>query len=189
MSEIFGNYCEVTPEESAEHMCLSFKPSSVPIKQRWRNNGLSADFLGDYLTTFFPKNNNDPASIKKQASIRDAAAYIANELLENAMKYSNENGKIPNSIDLTLMEDKLIFTEINGINTAQENNFKSFITELENNDPDKLFMQRLEESAMTDSSSGLGYLTMINDYQAVLGWKFDDINGEHKVTTQVVISI
>jgi len=189
MNEVFGEFEEIRPEQGTEHMSLAFKPSSVPLKQRWRNNGLSADFLGDYLTTFFPKKSDDPKTVKKQAVVRDAATYIANELLENAMKYSNEDGNILNSINLTLMEDRLVFTEINGITKQQEMDFKAFIDELENNDPDELFMKKLEESAMSDSSSGLGYLTMLNDYQATLGWQFDDASGEHKVTTRVVISI
>lgn len=189
MQEIFGQYKEINPEQGAEHMCLSFKPSSVPIKQRWRNNGLSADFLGDYLTTFFPKNDDEPETIKKQTVVRDAAAYIANELLENAMKYSDDNAGVPNSIDLTLMEDQLVFTEINGITRQQEEKFKEFINELANSDPDEMFMRRLEESAISDSASGLGYLTMINDYQAALGWKFDSSGNANRVITQVVIKI
>ncbi|MDH5517202.1 MAG: ATP-binding protein [Gammaproteobacteria bacterium] len=189
MSERYGCFNEIDPNNYCEHMCLSFKPSSVPIKQRWRNNGLSADFLGDYLTTFFPKDNEQPDSAKKQAIVRDAATYIANELLENAMKYCDENGNIPNSIDLTLLPDQLIFTEINGISAGQKTEFKAFIKELESSDPDELFMKRLEASAESDSASGLGYLTMINDYQAELGWQFDDINDACKVTTQVVIKI
>jgi hypothetical protein len=52
-----------------------------------------------------------------------------------------------------------------------------------------MFMRKLEESALSDTSSGLGYLTMINDYHAALGWKFDDHGDVHKVTTQVVIKI
>lgn len=189
MNEKYGDYKEINPELCAEHMCLSFKPSSVPIKQRWRNNGLSADFLGDYLTTFFPKKDGKDDSDRKQAIVRDAATYIANELLENAMKYSDEKSDIPNSIDLSLQEDQLVFTEINGITKEQEKEFKCFINELENSDPDELFMKRLEESAVSESSSGLGYLTMINDYQAKIGWQFDVSGDHHKVTTQVVINI
>lgn len=189
MSEIYGDYKDFNPELCTEHMCLSFKPSSVPIKQRWRNNGLSADFLGDYLTTFFPKKDGEDDSVRKQALIRDAATYIANELLENAMKYSDDKSDIPNSIDLSLQENQLVFTEINGITRDQEQEFKIFINELETNDPDELFMKRLEASAISDNTSGLGYLTMINDYQAKVGWQFDDSNDVHKVTTQVVINI
>jgi hypothetical protein len=189
MSKRYGDYKEINPELCSEHMCLSFKPSSVPIKQRWRNNGLSADFLGDYLTTFFPKKDGEDDSIRKQAVVRDAATYIANELLENAMKYSDEKSAVPNSIDLTLQENQLFFTEINGITQEQEEEFKVFINELVSNDPDELFMRKLEESAVSESASGLGYLTMINDYQARIGWQFDVSNNVHTVTTQVVINI
>jgi len=189
MSERYGCFNDIDPNSCCEHMCLSFKPSSVPIKQRWRNNGLSADFLGDYLTTFFPKDNDQPGSEKKQAEVRDAATYIANELLENAMKYCDDSGNIPNSINLTLLPDQLIFTEINGISAVQKHEFKAFINELENSDPDDLFMKKLEASAESEGASGLGYLTMINDYQAELGWQFDNVNSAHKVTTQVVIKV
>ena len=189
MSEIYGDYSDFNPELCTEHMCLSFKPSSIPIKQRWRNNGLSTDFLGDYLTTFFPKKDGEDDSVRKQAVVRDAATYIANELLENAMKYSDENSAVTNSIDLSLQENQLVFTEINGITQEQEEEFKHFINELESNDPDELFMKKLEESAVSESASGLGYLTMINDYQAKIGWQFDMIDNVHKVTTQVVINI
>ena len=189
MSEIYGDFTDLNPDSCCEHMCLSFKPSSIPIKQRWRNNGLSADFLGDYLTTFFPKKDNEADSERRQVIVRDAATYIANELLENAMKYSDENSTVANSIDLTLQEDQLVFTEINGITAQQEEKFKVFIKELESSDPDELFMKKLEESAVSENSSGLGYLTMINDYQAKLGWQFDDSNNQHKVTTQVIINI
>ncbi|MDH5391570.1 MAG: ATP-binding protein [Gammaproteobacteria bacterium] len=189
MSEQYGYFNEIDAESCCEHMCLSFKPSSVPIKQRWRNNGLSADFLGDYLTTFFPKGNDQADADKKQALIRDAATYIANELLENAMKYCDDSGNVPNSIDLTLLPDQLIFTEINGISEAQKVKFQIFIEELQNSDPDELFMKRLEASAVSESASGLGYLTMINDYHAKLGWQFDIVNNAHKVTTQVMIKI
>ena len=37
-----------------------------------------------------------------------------------------------------------------------------------------LFMQQLEYNAIHDKSSGLGYLTMLNDYQAKLSWSFKE---------------
>ena len=44
-----------------EYLTLVFSPVSVPLRSRWRNNGLSADFLGDYVTTFLPANGAVPA--------------------------------------------------------------------------------------------------------------------------------
>jgi hypothetical protein len=48
---VLGNFIENLPP-SQEYLILSFSPSSIPLKQRWRNNCLSADFLADYLSTF-----------------------------------------------------------------------------------------------------------------------------------------
>ena len=93
MIQIFGDFIEQPP--SQEYLIIGFSPSSIPLKQRWRNNGLSADFLADYLTTFFPGNEDDPSTIERQAEIKSAVSYIANELLENAMKFNDANLGVP----------------------------------------------------------------------------------------------
>ena len=59
-TEIIGNFINIDSCAEGEYLQLGFQPSSVPLKQRWRNNGLSADFLGDYVTTFFPRDESDP---------------------------------------------------------------------------------------------------------------------------------
>ena len=53
MTRIFGDFTE-RKDDHGEHLEIGFSPTSIPIQQRWRNNGLSADFLADYLSTFFP---------------------------------------------------------------------------------------------------------------------------------------
>ena len=55
--EIYGDFQEDIPG-SDQFLVISFSPSSIPLKQRWRNNGLSADFVADYLTTFFPASSS-----------------------------------------------------------------------------------------------------------------------------------
>ncbi|HSF76291.1 MAG TPA: ATP-binding protein, partial [Microcoleus sp.] len=72
MTQIFGDFIE--QPASQEYLIMGFSPSSVPLKQRWRNNGLSADFLADYLTTFFPGNQDDPSTIERQAEIKSAVS-------------------------------------------------------------------------------------------------------------------
>ncbi len=88
MPEIFEAFQECGDVAALESLLLRFSPSLLPPQQRWRNNGLSADFLADYVTTFFPKDEADPASAERQSTVKGAVNYIANELLENAMKYS-----------------------------------------------------------------------------------------------------
>ena len=81
MTQIFGDFKEMENSRH-EYLKISFSPTSRPLQQRWRNNGLSADFLADYLSTFFP--GEDSSSQERQAEIKDAVNFIANELLENA---------------------------------------------------------------------------------------------------------
>jgi len=192
MAETFGNYEDISQArtQNQEYLNLSFSPSSIPIKQRWRNNGLSADFLGDYFTTFFPKSENDPASLRRQSEIKNAVSYIANELLENAMKFSDERLNHPISIRLMLDKDRIIFSETNGVSREQADSFRTFINKVMSEDPNELYIQQLEENAMTDSSAGLGYLTMVNDYGAELAWYFEDVgdNGV-AVTTEVKVAV
>lgn len=72
---------------SQKFLLISFSPSSIPLKQRSHNNGLSADFIADNKITFFPKNEDITTTSNKQAEIKSAVSYIANELLE-AIKFN-----------------------------------------------------------------------------------------------------
>src|SRR5215203_4979856 len=86
MTRIFGAFVEMSGNK-CEYLKLHFSATATPLRQRWRNNGLWADFLADYLCTFFL--GEDRLSADKQAEIKDAVSYIANELLENTMKFSH----------------------------------------------------------------------------------------------------
>lgn len=104
MVQIFGDFLK-RKEASCEYLKIAFSPTSIPTQQRWRNNGLSADFLADYLSTFFP--GEDPTSTERKAEIKGAVSYIANELLENAMKFSYAPSQHAISIDVYLDEDAI----------------------------------------------------------------------------------
>lgn len=193
MAQLFGDY-EEDSCVSQEYLVLGFSPSSIPVKQRWRNNGLSADFLADYLTTFYPVDPDDPDSVYKRKEIKSAVSYIANELLENAMKFHNECSQHPISIQMRLRDGKLKFCVTNSVRPQALKKFKDFIQEVTDNDPQELYIRKLEQNALDDNhtGSGLGLLTMINDYMATVGWKFEivQINPEVvTVTTMVRLSV
>src|SRR5918999_1510955 len=99
MAQIFGDFID-TQEGRGEYLKIGFSPNSISLQQRWRNNGLSADFLADYLSTFFP--GEDPDSAERQTEIKDAVSYVANELLENAMKFSYSPSHHSVSIEMFL---------------------------------------------------------------------------------------
>jgi hypothetical protein len=176
MTETFGAFRSDLPEGN-EYLILRFSPSSVPVKERWRNNSLSADFMADYMATFFPGDSTN---------IKSAVSFVANELIENAMKYHDYASEKPITIALFLHSDKLIFQLTNTINVIAAKEFQEFITLLTTSDPSELYIQQLEANSEEGSGdSGLGFLTMINDYQAELGWQFEPVQGNEE-TKQVV---
>ena len=194
MTQIFGDFIEDYSSKE-EYLLLRFSPTSVPLKQRWRNNGLSADFMAGYLTTFFPGREDDPSTFERQNEIKSAVSYIANELLENAMKFSDENTLQPISIQLELQAEKVIFITTNSISSGVVADFKAYIQELTASDPSEMYIQQLEKQAEGDTplgNSGLGYITMLNDYMAKLGWKFESLQTEPEViivTTMVQLML
>ncbi|HRP96372.1 MAG TPA: DUF6272 family protein [Rhodocyclaceae bacterium] len=190
MREDFGLIREIEHGHGTESLVLSFWPGRVSLKQRWRNNGLSADFLGDYVTTFFPLEDDAPSARDRQSEIRGAVSYVANELLENAMKFHDNSIAEPITIRLSLEDTHIVFHESNGIGTAAADAFRAFIVRLRAADPGELYLQQLEHNALTDSGAGLGFLTMINDYDADLAWRFEPLaDGGARVTTQVSIKL
>jgi hypothetical protein len=182
MAQIFGTYIE-KKAESCEYLKIGFSPTSLPIQQRWRNNGLSADFLADYLSTFFPGEDSDSA--ERQAEIKDTISYIANELLENAMKFSYAPSQHAVSIDLYLEVDVITLYVTNSINPQTVEAFQQFIRRLLSEDIGELYMDQLTRNAEAENStdSGLGYVTMLHDYGTTLAWKFEPVAEDSEVLT------
>jgi hypothetical protein len=157
-----------------EYLTLAFSPTSAPLRSRWRNNGLSADFLGDYVTTFLPAKDGVPAFEDRQNVLKHAVTYIANELLENAMKYHQPDVDIPIIIHLELASDHITVSVSNGASVVQAGRYKDFVELLKQGDAADLLLRQQEESARSSEStlSSLGLLTMISDYDAQLDWSF-----------------
>ncbi|MCP1674808.1 hypothetical protein J2T57_001946 [Natronocella acetinitrilica] len=190
MVEDYGEIYPLQHDRQAECLHLSFWPGSLPLQQRWRNNGLSADFLGDYVTTFFPLDDADPATRRRQNEIRGAVGFIANELLENAMKFHDERSLQPITVDMNLQKQVILLRETNAAAAAEVERLRGFVKQLQTSDPGELYVQQLEENALSESTAGMGFLTMINDYDADLAWRFEALaDSGFRVTTQVTIRI
>jgi hypothetical protein len=168
-----------------EYLTMAFSPLSAPLRSRWRNNGLSADFLGDYVTTFLPADGSPSAAAVSQDEIRHAVKYIANELLENAMKYHERSVDIPIGIHLQLMNTQIAVSATNGIGEGQARHYQDFVTNMLREDAGELLIRRLEEGARCKGSTGscLGLLTIVNDYGATLGWRFETHAGHPGMMT------
>jgi hypothetical protein len=183
MTQIFGDFQENIPTNH-EFLIIGFFPHSLPLKQRWRNNGLSADFVADYLTTFFPADESKPGSIERQVQLKTAVNYIANELIDNAMKFNDETSDYPVKFGLHLVENKLVLTSTNCVSSQTLADFYNFIKELKDSNLEDLYIQQLEKGALEESyQSRLGILTMMKDYLATLGWKIETVQKEPEIIT------
>ena len=191
--ELYGDFHDDLPD-SQQFLVISFSPSSIPLKQRWRNNGLSADFVADYLTTFFPATQDDPTTLERQKELKGAVSYIANELLENAMKFHNETIHSTIKFGIHLLNDNVLLFSTNCISSQEFPAFKKIINDLVNNEPEDLYVMQMEKLAEEEDSnaSGLGLITICCDYGASLGWKIEhnvEKNGILTVNTMVKLKV
>lgn len=192
-NETFGDYGEQSAERY-EYLTLAFSPLSAPLRSRWRNNGLSADFLGDYVTTFLPTMGGQADEAGHQNEIRHAVTYIANELLENAMKYHDRRVDIPIGIHLELTDASITVSASNGVDAGQARHYRDFLASIVQGEPGDMLVKQLEQNARStgdSTASCLGLLTMINDYGAKLGWRFVESNcpGSLTVTTRAILPL
>ncbi len=191
-SQTAGKRADVSQER--EYLTLAFSPSSAPLRSRWRNNGLSADFLADYVTTFMPATEGLAGMESRPSEIKHAVTYIANELLENAMKYHARDVDIPIKIHLELTSDQITVSVSNGIGVVQAERYKAFVEQLQKEDAADLIIKQQEESAKSDEStvSCLGLLTIIADYDAQLDWRFEIQSAQSEsglVTTSALLLV
>lgn len=176
MEEIFGTFRQDIPKTCNEYLEMGFSPTSLTIQQRWRNNGISADFVADYLATFLPAYDVKSTDQTQQIAARDAISYIANELLENAMKFNYEPSEEPIKFSLYLSQQPpvtIVLSVTNGIAPEGMQRLQQFIQEFLSADPEEFYISQVERSLEDESGgSGMGLITIQNDYHGQLGWKF-----------------
>lgn len=196
MPQIFGDFVESFPP-AQDSLELTFTPNSLPIKKRWRSNRLSANFMADYFSNFLPVDEDDPAQKRRIKESKGAVSYVANELLENAIKFNDRGTNFKIKFGIYLIEEAdltAVLFATNSVSAEGLDKFQKFIQELLCSDPKKLYVQQIEKSVQEENSgaSGLGFLTMINDYSAKLGWKFEIVQKDPKmiaVTTMVLVPV
>lgn len=177
MSQTFGDFIEEFTQEH-DSLELSFTCRSRPLRKNWRNNRLSAFFVADYCSNLLPIDEDETHAEEGITEIKNTVSYVGNELLENAIKFSEEIPPYTVKFGMHFLDDEeltvIIFTK-NSITIPSFEKFQSFIEELLSSDSNELYVQQIEKTAEDEDSeaSGLGLLTMINDYSAKLGWKFE----------------
>ncbi len=185
--QILGEFIECDTSDTSDFLVINFSATSIPLKQRWRNNGLSADFIADYLTTFFPV--EDEKTVLRRAEIKEVVNFVANELLENAMKFNFPASTYPVRFFMTLQQQQVLLYVTNYIDSATVESWQYKLNSLLTGDTHKLFMQQLIKNDKAENiDSGLGYLTIINDWNARLAWKFETVIKDDKVQKITVMA-
>ena len=191
MKEIFGDFVEI--ENVFEYLVISFDPTKLTMQERWRGNSISADFLAAYWGTFGPSYNPELSHTR----MKDTISWTANELIENAVKFSDLESFYPIKIFLNLSSDTLDFYVENSISVSNSQRLKERIEEMQNADPSDLYFQQIEKNAENeDGESRLGFLIMKLDLGADIAWKIESKKSPSKggemvntITTMVRLPI
>ncbi|MBT9315942.1 slr1658 superfamily regulator [Leptothoe spongobia] len=188
-SESFGQFAS---DLQKENLCVKIDFPVELVKQRkfWPNSNLSAKFVSEYISIFFPADNNRSDQLRQRTEITDAARYITNELLENAFKFSCTRAKQPVQMCLYHYSNRLVITVTNTAHTNNIKSFRSLIHDLTTLDLTELYVERLEKNLDHKNaySSGLGFITILINYNTKLGWKIEQSSPESDcflVTTMV----
>jgi hypothetical protein len=140
-----------------------------PLDLQWHHCSVTAEFLGDFYALRCTATGLDAHDA------RHSIGYLANELMENAVKFRAPGDiLIHSSLEGTRFEIRVV----NLIDETTSSRFQPLLTELTSRDAGELLIERIEANAEDASSggSGLGLLTLMNDYGARLGWTFSRDN-------------
>lgn len=183
MTQIIGTFKEEIRDDNKIFM-VEFFIHAIPAEKRKQTRFFSLAFMDDYLTSFLLVKNEDTNSFKEQSHLKSAVKYIANELLENSIKFNCESGRYPLRFAVYLLETKLIFVSSNYANKKNLESLKEFVSELVDSDIDELYFRHLEKGAEENSTeSRLGFLSILYDYSAKMGWKLEPVSQEPEITT------
>ena len=169
VSEIIGSFS--LDSSFDEHLSLTLSPDSFVAN--WSLCSQTAICLAQRFEPLLPETGHEARRIRRE-EVSGAVSYILNELVENAAKF-NQSGNI--NVTLGSGSEELICLVSNQITSASVPELREKLLEITTGDPEELLRRRAEENAEdeTREGSGLGYLSIINDYGVSLGWKLDSV--------------
>jgi hypothetical protein len=183
--QIVGSYLEREGEKAISECSLGIR--SDDLFRNWRRVSLSSDFLARYYSYYFPYREKARGTLSRD-SAENSISFVLNELVENTAKYSDAGDKSV-SVRVWLLESVLLFSVSNFITGKLCGSFLSLAREILTGNAEELYLKRLERNTEEGGGgSGLGYLTLINDYGIGLGFKFEKTGDDlFKVTVQATM--
>ena len=153
-----------------------------PLELSWHHCATTSDFVADIFALRFQSSRND------YLEVRHSIGYLVNELIENAVKF-RATGEI--MIEASMDTDTFKLKVSNHVNGDTAAEFKTLLAEITVGDPGDLLIQRIEANAADPEKtrSGLGLLTLMNDYGAHLAWIFSSADEKDRVFLETYASI
>lgn len=147
-----------------------------PLDLSWHHCTTTSDFLAEFFALQRQGNSTE------FNEVRHSIGYVVNELLENAIKFRQ-----PGSVEVsTSLEGARFEIQVtNFVSHDVAGRFQTLLHELTSRDPGELLIERIEANAEDSSASGsgLGLLTLMNDYGAELGWVFSPAGSTVRLET------
>lgn len=161
----FGLYTKDTEDNTPDADLSMDFIMPLELMKDWKRCSLVADFFGNYQAYNYDN----------QSKVESVISTIANELLENAIKFTADQNKLVN-ITLKRFGKELILETVNMAHRKNIDSIHYFIKLLEEHDIEELFLMQIEKNALNDSknSSGVGLLSIIKDYNAKIGIKIEE---------------
>ncbi len=177
-----GDFVEANEGRVKGRLVLSFQSECLNLDSLWQHSTTLAHFLSVFWGGFLPSAHMGIERTRKQ--VQGEIMYVAGELLGNAIKFSNQTDFLA-EICLYLHDEELRFYVQNSVDPDDIAEFQNFIRALLTQDTSALFLEQIEKSTEHASrESGVGLLTLINDYEVDLAWKFEKSeSGADIVTT------
>ena len=152
--------------------------------RRWSYAGCLADYVGAYFRA-----NLQSLDAAQSADAEAFLIYAVNEMVENAVKFGHGE-----QIELRAMLNQGQLAIIVSSRAAAQaaRRYRTVVAEIAEGDPLMLLMERVERNAAQGPSagSGLGLLSMMTDYGASLGWRFQDVReAEVAISTMARLQI
>jgi hypothetical protein len=162
---IIGDYVDIFADKRVIN--LSFSLPVMEVMNFWSRCGLIANFGAAYMSVAHPSKNN----------IANSLSFILNELIENAVKYAEPRESV---IELSILErGSIVIIEI--ANPVARDQLDSLV-EMGRNLTDTEYVNTkyidlLTASGKSCGKSGIGLLTIINYYQAILSFRIGGDTG------------
>jgi hypothetical protein len=189
---ILGTYRD--PARHAETLALRFSSAMLAPQRQWLNNSVIAHFVAEYWRTLATAYQS--CAIDQIGDVAESVSYIANELLDNAMKYGSLKTAHATQIALRLsiFSQNIDLYVTNASVPQQWRSFQDYLATFLTEEPEQYYFRQMEANAASRelTVSRLGLLSILCDYHGQLGWKFEAPSPQcpdYLVTTMVHMPI